>query len=1039
MTRTNTGDQPAANRGNTSDFDWHPTGEQEDRMRRQCLEDIERLQRETDIASRELPIEKVRDDFDQALTEFDVVSVEASTGAGKSLDLGVWTVEALGGKNARVAMTQPRRDAAEGVCVAAAARHGLKFGEDICFTTSEFKGNRRDTKLQISTTGVLINKFKKDPTLADYNAVIVDEAHERDLNIDLTIGLLKRANQLRAEAGQPAIKIILASATLEQGKFAEFFGINEKARIQSEGKLHKVNEVYTESEYKFATNPVTGETVERPYPAIATQQVIDILSTTKQGDILVFMPGIQSIRDVQRQVQFSPEIRDQAVEILILHGSNTQKERSYVLQGSRDKSTRRVVISTNMAETSVTVPGIKYVVDGARKNEMQYDASTGLETLTDVPASQAECKQRRGRAGRITTGEYHTVLTEEEYGKLEKYPKPEILRRELDGVVLEMLRLGITDVENFDLPDKAPKKNIKEALRKLEMLGAITTDNQLTEIGKLMAELPLEPRHARVVVAAMEKGCVREAVAVTAAIGKNSIFRRPGKAEFAVAEKALKDSGSRYVDERAIRIAASEVLRTKQQKLREGTSSDWVLFLNIFKKFMRAGNKHAFCEEFALDYESLEGVADNFHRVIKELKRSKIDVSSSEDENSLTESILMGYAPDHLIMQTQSRNGVEFNRVDRGDRDVRINSSSIAFSNKPELAVCLDLEPGKGTKVIGRRGSEETEFKYAVGVHPVTSERLRAVVPHRVKRGESPQDFDFKNGQVLSKFSYDYKTQSGGWTSIPIDYVPDQNPQATEFFAKQILAFTDKKLQDFFQVINNKEVEQELQNLYHRSRGQTEQFDLKDWYARKLGTSISVNEAKKAGSTHYHLNTTEIVSEAQKREVELAAPTTITMAGSNWPVKYNFRPANPDSWYESEKIEIFEVVVDLNRSSFEETYQKIMSIKPGDVQAARAQIGILKESEPLLLEAKLDWEFKKIEDIEELQKLAEERYLFKRWCAFSKPTFDKITIEKGGSFPEFASFSAEPIAFAILANGQSVMAYPAWDKEYMWSPEGQYT
>lgn len=283
MTRTNTGDQPAANRGNTSDFDWHPTGEQEDRMRRQCLEDIERLQRETDIASRELPIEKVRDDFDQALTEFDVVSVEASTGAGKSLDLGVWTVEALGGKNARVAMTQPRRDAAEGVCVAAAARHGLKFGEDICFTTSEFKGNRRDTKLQISTTGVLINKFKKDPTLADYNAVIVDEAHERDLNIDLTIGLLKRANQLRAEAGQPAIKIILASATLEQGKFAEFFGINEKARIQSEGKLHKVNEVYTESEYKFATNPVTGETVERPYPAIATQQVIDILSTTKQG------------------------------------------------------------------------------------------------------------------------------------------------------------------------------------------------------------------------------------------------------------------------------------------------------------------------------------------------------------------------------------------------------------------------------------------------------------------------------------------------------------------------------------------------------------------------------------------------------------------------------------------------------------------------------------------------------------------------------------------------------------------------------------
>lgn len=1094
--------------------------ESHERIRNESEAEIERL-RQTDLRSREFPIESQRQAFVFALENHDVVSVQATTGAGKSLDIGVWAVDVLGGGDTRIAMTQPRRDAAQGVAIAAAARHNLSFGKDICFSTSEFHGNTNETKLQIQTTGVLINQFRKDPLLKRYDAVIIDEAHERDLNIDFTLGLLKRANRLRKEAGIKPIKIILASATLDEDKFTQFFGIEQDATIKAEGKMFPVGLHFVEGRDKFIEDQNTKEKTERSFTEIAARQAIKILSSSKFGDILIFMPGIRTIDDVRNRVesglkQFGVNY---PVEVLMLHGSNTQRERSDVLRGSQ-KNIRRVIISTNIAETSLTVPNIRYVIDGAKKNEMHFDIATGLETLMEVPATKAECIQRKGRAGRLQSGEYYTVLSNEEYAKLEDYPTPEMRRLDITAIVLQMLRLGITDVENFDYIDPPKPEVLQEALKKLELLGAIDENRQLTKVGEIMSSLPLEPRLARVVAGAIETGSVKEAVSVSCLIQKFNVFRRASRDEIRDAEgelreqelykrvkwdysfekklfqlytenielqknstfqqisqydyrdvcidfclsddvkkfcternynydfvvmgarlcrerareidQELKQKGERIqVDVRDARNLANEILKKKHEKFQKGTVSDWSLYLKVFNSFIAAPNKHLFCEENALDYDVLEKAVDDYYRIINELKKSGVTISSSLNEENFTLAILEGYAPDHLLVQERGRHGVSYNRVDRGDRSVRINSSSIV-QNAP-MAVALSLDPGKGNMTVGRDRSVETQFKYAVGVHPVTSDVLHRAVPQCVERNSEPSGFVYENGKVLTTYSYYYKTRSQGRVELPKGNVFVQSEKAVEYFASCIVQYSDFSTEireGLFHSSENKKVESILDQIKARSKGTVPWKNLETWYIEKLGKVQTLVGAEALGSDHFILRVEDICTSQEIEEIEKNSPSKIKIREKEFQLIYTFTPEA--NYQGSVKKEKFGVVLEVAGHDDEETYQTLFHLTQNDIEEVKKQILSFQEVDNFSLQYTFGG-WTRTNDLEEAKKDVEKRYFEKKYYAWKKPEEKRIENILGIPLKSCEEYGYNLTPYAKNYLGEDVFAYPGivYENEYI--------
>lgn len=250
-------------------LEWNFRSGAERAKAEESLAEIKRLRPR--LSAARFPIEKVFQNFTVSFGGNEAVVLSSPAGSGKSLDVGAWILKIMGG-GAKVAMTQPRRDAAENVAVATAARHGFSFGRDVCYTTSEFHGNRAETRLKIMTTAVLVNMFRDNPALTGIDAVVIDEAHERDLNIDLAMALLKRANKLRKENGWPAAKLVLVSATADDKKFREAFNISETGVVRAEGKMHKVEKRFADESKVFETDPKTGQPRRREVDEIAADE-----------------------------------------------------------------------------------------------------------------------------------------------------------------------------------------------------------------------------------------------------------------------------------------------------------------------------------------------------------------------------------------------------------------------------------------------------------------------------------------------------------------------------------------------------------------------------------------------------------------------------------------------------------------------------------------------------------------------------------------------------------------------------------------------
>ena len=471
----------------------------------------------------DLPVSAARDDIAAAIAEHQVVVIAGETGSGKTTQLPKICLELGRGVRGAIGHTQPRRIAASSVAARIAEETGTEIGGAVGFSVRFTDRAGADTLVKVMTDGILLREIATDPLLRDYDTLIIDEAHERSLNIDFILGYLKQLLPRR-----PDLKLIITSATIEPQRFAEHFTTpaHPVPILEVSGRTYPVEIRYRPLDSRDAADS------EHDHADLDQMQGIDaaideLWTGQGRGDILVFLPTERDIRDtadgLRRRVA-------QGAEIVPLFARLSIADQRKVFAPSDG---RRIVLATNVAETSLTVPGIRYVIDAGTARISRYSTRTKVNRLPVEPVSQASARQRAGRCGRVAPGVCIRLYSEDDFDTRPAFTDPEILRTNLAGVILSMASLRLGDIAAFPFVQPPDERAIRDGLAVLTELGAITPDAardgapRLTPIGATMARLPVDPRLARMLVEAQHLGCLDEVLVIAAALSVPDVRERP--------------------------------------------------------------------------------------------------------------------------------------------------------------------------------------------------------------------------------------------------------------------------------------------------------------------------------------------------------------------------------------------------------------------------------------------------------------------------------------------------------------------------------
>ncbi len=531
-----------------------------------------------------LPVSGRRADIVAALNVHQVVIVCGETGSGKTTQLPKIVLTAgrgRGGKHGKVGMTQPRRIAAKSVANRLAEETKTRLGGFIGWQVRFTDQAGADTRIKVMTDGILLAETQSDPEFRAYDTLILDEAHERSLNIDFLLGYLKTLLPRR-----PDLKLIISSATLEADRFSAYF--NGAPVIEVSGRTYPV-------EMRYRTDQRVAETLRIAHPTVARKEAteadeepdianlllhaVDELAADGPGDILVFLPGEREIRDAQESLR---KHHPPHTEILPLFARLSVSEQEQIF---KPHAGRRIVLATNVAETSLTVPGIRYVVDAGLARVKRYSIRNKIEQLKIEKVSQASANQRAGRCGRVAEGICIRLYDEQDFLSRPKYTTPELLRSSLAGVILRMKSLHLPDIEQFPFLDAPEPKRVRDGQQLLVELGALDENGKLTGIGKQLSHLPLDPRIGRMLIAARDKACLHEVLVIAAALTSQDPRERPLEHQAAADQKH-----ARFADPNSDFIALlklwhyldeQNVHRKSQRKLREGLKAEYLSPLRV--------------------------------------------------------------------------------------------------------------------------------------------------------------------------------------------------------------------------------------------------------------------------------------------------------------------------------------------------------------------------------------------------------------------------------------------------------------------------
>lgn len=541
----------------------------------------------------QLPVTGERETILEALRENQVVVVAGETGSGKTTQLPKMLLELGIHQGGIIGHTQPRRLAARTVAERLAEELGTSIGEDIGYQVRFTSEVSKSTAVKLMTDGILLAEIQRDPLLKRYAAIIIDEAHERSLNIDVILGYLRRILPKR-----PDLKVIITSATIDPERFARHFSRQELPQdssrlpddtpiIEVSGRTFPVEVRYrplrpeaevpdSEDEFGQAQDPAHAEEEKDLLDGVAEavqELAAEPAAGQGAGDILIFFPGEREIRDAADHLTdlVSRDRRLAGSEILPLFGRLSMQEQKRVFSPS---GRRRIVLATNVAETSLTVPGIKYVIDTGTARISRYSTRTKVQRLPIEPISQASANQRSGRAGRTSPGVAIRLYSEEDFGSRPEFTDPEILRTSLASVLLQMSSMGITrtpaELLDFPFVQKPDSKAVNDAVRLLTELGALEKSGAVTTTGRLLSRLPVDPRLGRMMVEAGRRGCLEEVTVLVAALSIQDPRERPGAGGDGGAERAQADElHRRFADDTSDFSALLNLWRYLQQKQEE--------------------------------------------------------------------------------------------------------------------------------------------------------------------------------------------------------------------------------------------------------------------------------------------------------------------------------------------------------------------------------------------------------------------------------------------------------------------------------------
>lgn len=770
----------------------------------------------------ELPVSARRADIAQAIRDHQVVIVAGETGSGKTTQLPKICLE-LGrgmpgpdGRPRMIGHTQPRRIAARSVSERIAEELGAELGEVVGYQVRFTDRTSKASRVKLMTDGILLAELQRDRMLKRYDTIIIDEAHERSLNIDFLLGYLRQLLPRR-----PDLKLIITSATIDPQRFAEHFSDpsgKPAPIVEVSGRTYPVEIRYRPlmelSEEDDEGDPIVRDQTE------AIVDAIKELSAEGPGDVLVFLPGEREIRDTAEALQpLGVEGRgSSALEILPLFSRLSAADQHRVFAPARS-SRRRVVLATNVAETSLTVPGIRYVVDTGVARISRYSSRTKVQRLPIEAISQASANQRSGRCGRVAAGVAIRLYSEEDFEGRPEFTDPEILRTNLASVILQMTALGLGDIGKFPFVEPPDRRNVQAGQQLLEELGAIS-GQRLTKIGQRLARLPVDPRLGRMLVEAERLGCVRDVLVIVAALSLQDPRERPGAdrpAEQAKADQAharFKAEGSdfltwlnlwRYLREQQRELSGSAFRRMcKREYLHYLRVREWQEFQSQLRQVAK---------EMGLRLEKGDGEpdADGIHQALLSGLLSHIGLLEEREKPRPGQ-------------KQQRRPGPREYLGARGARFAIFPGSGLARKNPPYVMAFELVETGR---LWARQNAV---------IEPQWAERLGA---HLVKRTYSEPHWSQKRQSVMAR---ERVTLYGVplVTDRLISYGKVDRELAREIFIRHALVYGEWSTRHQFFHHNRKQLER-AEELEHRARRRdlvVDEHTLFDFYDARVGPDV---------------------------------------------------------------------------------------------------------------------------------------------------------------------------------------------------------
>ena len=562
-----------------------------------------------------LPVNERRAEIAAAIARHQVVVVCGETGSGKTTQLPKICLDLGRGCTGLIGHTQPRRIAARATALRIAQELKSELGRYVGFKIRFTDRASPDTYIKLMTDGILLAETQGDPLLRQYDTLIIDEAHERSLNIDFLLGYLKQLLPRR-----PDLKLIVTSATLDADRFSRHF--DGAPVIEVSGRLYPIEVRYRPFEEKRDQD--------------VNDAIVDAVGEAHRegpGDVLVFLPGEREIREAAEALR---KHHPPGLEILPLFARQTAQEQSRVFAPHQG---RRVILATNVAETSLTVPGIRYVVDGGEARVKRYSHRNKVEQLQVEPISQAAAKQRSGRCGRVAAGVCFRLYSEEDFARRAPYTDPEILRSSLAGVILRMKSLRLGNVEDFPFLEPPLPRMIADGYQLLAELGALDeTSKELTGVGIELARLPLDPKIGRMILAARDQGCLKEMLIIAAALSVQDPRDRPQE-QAAAADQAhakWKDERSEFIAYLKMWAAADEVWKHEStNKQRQWCRREFLSWLRLREWRDIHGQLATLCHEHSWRENQLPASYEAVHKALLTGLMGHIGLKSEEEAHYL--------------------------------------------------------------------------------------------------------------------------------------------------------------------------------------------------------------------------------------------------------------------------------------------------------------------------------------------------------------------------------------------------------------------